>query len=106
MANQAPEIKYYEQLPPQHNLAEEILLGGIILNSNIIETVIGELIAESFALERHQLIYRTIIDIYIEKKHINSIILINRLWELNLLNKIGGINKILQLLQQRHSATF
>jgi len=100
MANQAPEIKYYEQLPPQHNLAEEILLGGIILNSNIIETVIGELIAESFALERHQLIYRTIIDIYIEKKHINSIILINRLWELNLLNKIGGINKILQLLQQ------
>nr|YP_009739057.1 replicative DNA helicase subunit [Palmaria decipiens]QIC19496.1 replicative DNA helicase subunit [Palmaria decipiens] len=100
MANQAPEIKYYEQLPPQHNLAEEILLGGIILNSNIIETVIGELIAESFALERHQLIYRTIIDIYIEKKHINSIILINQLWELNLLNKIGGINKILQLLQQ------
>lgn len=100
MANQAPGIKYYEQLPPQHNLAEEILLGGIILNSNIIETVIGELIAESFALERHQLIYRTIIDIYIEKKHINSIILINQLWELNLLNKIGGINKILQLLQQ------
>jgi replicative DNA helicase len=94
--------KYHEQLPPQHNLAEEILLGGILINSQVIKIVIRELVTESFALETHQLIYRTIIEVYSEYKYIDSIVLINTLWELNLLNKIGGITKILNLLKQAH----
>lgn len=100
MLNKKSLVKYYEQLPPQHNLAEEIMLGGILLRSKVIEIAIKELVIESFALEAHQLIYRTIIDIYFEYHYIDSIILINTLWELNLLNEIGGINKILNLLRQ------
>jgi replicative DNA helicase len=94
--------KYYEQLPPQNNLAEEILLGGILINTQIVQITIRELGPESFALETHQLIYRTTIEIYSKYKYIDSIILINTLWELNLLNKIGGITKILDLLKQAH----
>nr|YP_009628797.1 replication helicase subunit [Balbiania investiens]QBX88580.1 replication helicase subunit [Balbiania investiens] len=94
--------KYYEQLPPQNNLAEEILLGGILINTQVIQITIRELGPESFALETHQLIYRTTVEIYSRYKYIDSIILINTLWELNLLNKIGGITKILDLLKQAH----
>nr|YP_009314606.1 Replication helicase subunit [Liagoropsis maxima]SCW22860.1 Replication helicase subunit [Liagoropsis maxima] len=100
MPNQDSSIKYHEQLPPQHNLAEEIILGGILVNAEITQLAIRELVAESFAIETHQLIYRTILDIYFKEKYVDSIILINTLWEINLLGKIGGIRKILNLLKQ------
>nr|YP_009315628.1 Replication helicase subunit [Liagora brachyclada]SCW24286.1 Replication helicase subunit [Liagora brachyclada] len=99
MRNQDSLIKYHEQFPPQHNLAEEIVLGGILVNTEIMQLAINELIIESFSLETHQIIYRTIIEIYIQKDYIDSIILINTLWDLNLLSHIGGIRKILNLLK-------
>ena len=99
MLNQDSLIKYHEQLPPQNNLAEEIVLGGILVNIEIMQLAINELITESFSLETHQLIYRTIVEIYIKKDYVDSIILINTLWDLNLLNHIGGIRKILNLLR-------
>nr|YP_009314811.1 Replication helicase subunit [Neoizziella asiatica]SCW23266.1 Replication helicase subunit [Neoizziella asiatica] len=99
MLNQDSLIKYHEQLPPQNNLAEEIVLGGILVNIEIMQLAINELITESFCLETHQIIYRTIIEIYITKDYVDSIILINTLWDLNLLNHIGGIRKILNLLK-------
>nr|YP_009314400.1 Replication helicase subunit [Liagora harveyana]SCW22654.1 Replication helicase subunit [Liagora harveyana] len=104
MRNQDSLIKYHEQFPPQHNLAEEIVLGGILVNTEIMQLAINELIIESFSLETHQIIYRTIIEIYIQKDYIDSIILINTLWDLNLLSHIGGIRKILNLL--KHAQIF
>nr|YP_009314195.1 Replication helicase subunit [Izziella formosana]SCW22449.1 Replication helicase subunit [Izziella formosana] len=99
MRNQDSLIKYHEQFPPQHNLAEEIVLGGILVNTEIMQLAINELIIESFSLETHQILYRTIIEIYIQKDYIDSIILINTLWDLNLLSNVGGIRKILNLLK-------
>ena len=93
-------LKYNEQLPPQHNLAEEILLGGILLNFQVIEITIGELTTAYFATETHKLIYATILQIYFQNGYVDSIILINNLWDLGLLAKIGGIDKILNLLRQ------
>nr|YP_009315830.1 Replication helicase subunit [Trichogloeopsis pedicellata]SCW24488.1 Replication helicase subunit [Trichogloeopsis pedicellata] len=104
MINQDSLTKYHEQIPPQHNLAEEIILGGTLVNTNITELAMNELITESFSLETHQIIYRTIIDIYLHRTYVDSIILINTLWELNLLSKIGGIKKILNLL--KHAQIF
>nr|YP_009315017.1 Replication helicase subunit [Scinaia undulata]SCW23472.1 Replication helicase subunit [Scinaia undulata] len=93
-------IKYHHSLPPQHYLAEEILLGGILINSKIIEATLAQLSITAFALEAHRLIYRSTIDLYIQEKYIDPIALITTLWELNLLNQVGGIRKILDLLKQ------
>jgi len=93
-------IKYHEQLPPQHNLAEEILLGSILLHSQIITITVQEIAIDYFATEIHQLLYGTILNIYLSNEYVDSVILINTLWELNLLVKIGGINKVLNLLRQ------
>jgi len=92
--------KYYPQSPPHHNLVEEILLGGILINPNIIKITILELDIKYFAIELHQLIYRTMLHIYTDYKYIDIIILINTLWDINLLNKVGGIQKILNLIKQ------
>lgn len=92
--------KHHIQLPPQHNLAEEILLGSVLLNPNIIMLTIIELTIESFAIETHQLIYRTMLQIYADYKYVDSISLINTLWEINLLYEVGGMKKILNLIKQ------
>ena len=92
--------KYHIQLPPQHNLAEEILLGGVLINPSIITLTIIELNIESFAIEAHQLIYRTMLQVYADHKYIDSITLINTLWEMNLLYEAGGMKKILNLIKQ------
>nr|SCW23061.1 Replication helicase subunit [Nemalion sp. H.1444] len=93
-------VKYHEQLPPQHNLAEEIVIGGILINPEVAQLVITELSAASFTLETHQLIYRAVLEIYLNDQYIDSIVLINTLWEFNLLGKVGGIHKILNVLKQ------
>nr|QHO64095.1 Replication helicase subunit [Lympha mucosa] len=92
--------KYHIQLPPQHNLAEEILLGGLLINPNAITLAIIDLSIDVFAIETHQLLYRTIVQIYSDNKYIDPIILINTLWEINLLYEAGGIKKILDLIKQ------
>lgn len=92
--------KHFRQMPPHNNLVEEILLGGILLNTYIAQLVTVELVIESFSIETHQIIYRAIIGIYSKYQNVNSILLINILWEINLLQKIGGVSKILYLLQQ------
>jgi replicative DNA helicase len=92
--------KYHTQLPPQHNLVEEILLGGILIKPNILILTITELDIEYFAIETHQLIYRTILQIYAEYKYVDPIVLINTLWEKNLLHEAGGMQKILNLIKQ------
>ena len=99
MLKQDSLIKYHEQLPPQNNLAEEIVLGGILVNTEVMQLAINELVTESFSLETHQIIYRTIVEVYIKTDYVDSIILINTLWDLNLLNHIGGIRKVLNLLK-------
>nr|YP_009297856.1 replication helicase subunit [Kumanoa americana]AOM67590.1 replication helicase subunit [Kumanoa americana] len=92
--------KYYTKLPPQHNLIEEILLGGIITNCNVLTLAKLDLEIEYFAIDNNKLIYTIIIEIHEKYKYVDSIILINTLWELNLLHEVGGIQKILNLMKQ------
>nr|YP_009315424.1 Replication helicase subunit [Yamadaella caenomyce]SCW23879.1 Replication helicase subunit [Yamadaella caenomyce] len=92
--------KYHHQIPPQNSLAEEIILGGTLLNQEISQISINELTIETFSLESHQLIFRAITEIYIKERYLDPIMLINNMWELNLLEKIGGINKIIIILKQ------
>nr|UEQ12019.1 replication helicase subunit [Kumanoa mahlacensis] len=92
--------KYYTQLPPQHNLIEEILLGGIITNFNVLTLAKLGLEIKHFAINSNQLIYTIIIQIYKKYKYVNSIVLINTLWEINILHEVGGIQKILNLIKQ------
>lgn len=92
--------KYYGQLPPYHNLAEEVVLGGVLINSKVAQMTLIELEIDAFAIEVHQILYRIILDIIMEYDSINPIILIDKLWNLDLLHKIGGIKKIIHLVKQ------
>lgn len=87
------------QLPPQNTLAEEIILGSLLNNRITIHNTITKLRIDFFALEIHQVLYIYIIAIYNKYNYIHVIKLIYLLWAEQKLQKIGGLIKIINLMQ-------
>ncbi len=90
---------YQYPFPPQNYIAEEILLGIIFIYPHTFIKIIPLIKAEYFFLECHQLIYLYLIDIY-KKNQLYNIELFYYLSNTKLLSKIGGINKILEIMKQ------
>lgn len=93
------QIKY-KRLPPQNVLAEEILLGYLLVNEITAHSIITIVKSDFFSLEKHKILYTNIINIYNQYNHIHTTHLIYLLWNKKLLNKIGGLNQITQLIQK------
>ena len=85
--------------PPQNYLAEEILLGCILINPLVFSKVIYNIKIEAFFLESHQIIYLNLLHIYNHNK-LHPIELLYNLSENRNLQKIGGIYKIIELMKQ------
>nr|YP_009541683.1 replication helicase subunit [Synarthrophyton chejuense]AYR05692.1 replication helicase subunit [Synarthrophyton chejuense] len=97
------KIKYKincKTLPPQNIVAEEILLGNLLVNKSIADTIIGNVKSDFFSLEKHQILYLNIINIYNQYDYISTTHLIYLLWHNKVLSKIGGIEQITYLIQK------
>nr|YP_009237838.1 DNA replication helicase [Gracilariopsis lemaneiformis]YP_009294759.1 replication helicase subunit [Gracilariopsis chorda]AJO68400.1 replication helicase subunit [Gracilariopsis lemaneiformis]AML79800.1 DNA replication helicase [Gracilariopsis lemaneiformis]AOM67019.1 replication helicase subunit [Gracilariopsis chorda] len=86
---------------PQNYIAEEILLGTILINPMIFPQIIPYLKQESFFLECHELIYKSLIIIYRDGK-IDILHLLYTLNRSEKLDHIGGVYKIMELMRQGH----
>ena len=86
-------------IPPQNYLAEEILLGCILINPYIFPDIISIIRVESFFLECHQIIYIHLIIVYKVNK-LNPIEVLYNLSDTQNLYKIGGAQKIIELMKQ------
>nr|YP_009295247.1 putative replicative DNA helicase [Dasya binghamiae]AOH77259.1 putative replicative DNA helicase [Dasya binghamiae] len=84
---------------PQNYLAEEILLGTIFVHPKIFYNIIASIKAEYFFLECHKIIYTYLLVIN-KKNKLNLTEFIYTLANTHDLYKIGGINKILDLMKQ------
>ena len=49
---------------PNDILAEQSVLGSMMLSSSAIEKALEKLFSKSFYLEKHQIIFQTIVDLY------------------------------------------
>jgi len=87
------------QLPPQNYLAEEILLGIIIIYPNMICHILPLVKSEYFFLEYHQILYENLSEIH-KKNKSNVTEFLSNLIETKMLHKVGGVNKILDLIKQ------
>nr|YP_009295599.1 putative replicative DNA helicase [Mastocarpus papillatus]AOL58083.1 putative replicative DNA helicase [Mastocarpus papillatus] len=95
----------YNLLPPQNYIAEEIILGSIIVKPDLFDLIVQYLQIECFFLECHRIIYRNLIEINKSKK-IDSINLIYSLQENKMLHFIGGTNKIIEIIKQSQVFTY
>ena len=85
---------------PHNFLAEKMILSCLLLNSEITEVTIQMLPVEAFYFKNHQEIYKAIISMYQNKIQMDMVTLINFLQDNGLLNKVGGIQILIELISQ------
>lgn len=89
---------YPQKLIPQNYLVEEILLGTIIIFPGLVIYIRNSITKDLFFLEIHEIIYINLLDNIYNK--LNIINFIYTLKSKNLLNKIGGLRKLINLMRQ------
>lgn len=91
-------------LPPQNIEAEEIILGGLLFDSNAMAKVIDILPLEAFYVKAHRHIYEAARNLYFQGQPVDLMTVNTWLNDHNLLDKIGGTPKIVSLLDRTVSS--
>jgi replicative DNA helicase len=85
---------------PHNFLAEKMVLNCLLINIESIEFTIKTLSIEAFYFKNHQEIYKAIIFMYKNKLPIDILTLITFLQDNGLLEKVGGIKVLIELINQ------
>jgi replicative DNA helicase len=93
-----------DRLPPQNIEAEEAILGGILLDPEAISRVIDLLQPEMFYVVAHQEIFRTCLQLHNQSNPTDMMSVTTWLSDRDLLEKVGGQSKIVQLCDRTVSA--
>lgn len=95
-----------EKRLPHNFLAEKMILNCLLISSESIEITIRVLPIEAFYFQNHQEIYRTIIFMYKNQLSIDILSLITFLQDKGILEKIGGIKVLIDLINQIPNITY
>jgi replicative DNA helicase len=93
-----------DRLPPQNVEAEESILGGILLDPEAIGRVADVLQPDVFYLAAHQEIYRATLALHNQGSPTDLMCVLAWLQDQGLLTKVGGQNKLTQLVDRTVSA--
>ena len=85
---------------PHNFLAEKMILSCLLINSEAIEVTIKTISPDVFYFKNHQEIYKSIIFMYKNNIPIDILTLITFLQDNGLLQKIGGVKVLIELLSQ------
>ena len=89
-----------EKYLPHNFLAEKIILSSLLVSSEAIEICLRTLTIKTFYFKNHQEIYQAILVMYRKKIPIDIITLNTFLQDNGLLEKIGGIKVLIELVNQ------
>jgi replicative DNA helicase len=89
-----------DQSLPHHFLAEKMILSCLLINSEAIEITLRTISIEVFYFKNHQEIYRAIVFMYKNNLPIDILTLITFLQDNGLLQKVGGLKVLIELLSQ------
>ena len=89
-----------EKYLPHNFLSEKIILGNLLINNEALDITVRTLSIEAFYFKNHQTIYQAILNLSTQKKIINITTLTNYLQEQGLLEEIGGVTILIELMNQ------
>jgi replicative DNA helicase len=89
-----------DQSLPHNFLAEKMILSCLLINSEAIEITLRTISADVFYFKNHQEIYKAIIFMYKNNLPIDILTLITFLQDNGLLQKVGGLKVLIELLSQ------
>ena len=81
-------------------MAEKVILSSLLISTEAIETTLRKITIETFYFNNHQEIYKAIIFLYRDKNSVDILTLITFLKNQGLLDKIGGIKVLTELINQ------
>lgn len=99
-SNSNPNQIIIHKYLPHNFLAEKIILSCLLVNSEAIDRTMRLLPVEAFYFRNHQEIYRAIIFMYKNEISIDILTLITFLQDNGLLQKVGGIKVLIELISQ------
>ena len=85
---------------PHNFLAEKMILSCLLINSDAIELTLKTISPDVFYFKNHQEIYKAIIFMYNNNLSIDILTLITFLQDNGLLQKIGGVKVLIELVSQ------
>ena len=91
-------------LPPQNIEAEESILGGILLDPEAMGRVVDLMVADAFYVKAHRDIYEAALKLHAQGKPTDLMTVTNSLQDYHLLEKVGGMGKLAQLVDRTVSA--
>ena len=89
-----------DQYLPHNFLAEKMILSCLLVNTEAIELTLRTISVDVFYFKNHQEIYKAIIFMYKNNLPIDILTLITFLQDNGLLQKIGGLKVLIELLSQ------
>lgn len=93
-----------DNLPPQNIEAEEAILGGLLLDPQAIKRIVDFLEVEAFYVMTHQIIYSSCLELHSQGQPTDFLLIKSYLEDHGLLDQVGGLNKLTQLLDRTVSA--
>ncbi|WZP00479.1 replicative DNA helicase [Isosphaeraceae bacterium EP7] len=87
-----------DRLPPQNIAIEQEVIGALLLDNDQLHNVMPLLKADDFYRDSHQIIFRSISDLYTLGKPVDALILADELAREGHLESIGGLDAINQLI--------
>ena len=89
---------------PYDLVAEQSVLGSMMLSNNAVEKACEKLYPASFYVEKHQIIFKALVELYNKKTPIDMTTITSELTTANKINEIGGVEYIADLLSMVPSA--
>jgi replicative DNA helicase len=91
---------HVDQYLPHNFLAEKMILSCLLINSEAIDITMRTITVDVFYFKNHQELYKAIIFMYKNNLPIDILTLITFLQDHGLLEKIGGLKVLIELLSQ------
>ncbi|PIT96715.1 replicative DNA helicase [Candidatus Campbellbacteria bacterium CG10_big_fil_rev_8_21_14_0_10_35_52] len=104
MAEKQSQQRKNLRVPPQNIDSEKALLGSIMLKPEILNDISVIITGNSFYVEKHRLIYRTILELFAKNEPVDILSISSRMKEKNMLEQIGGRSYLAELVNLVPSA--
>ena len=104
MVGKQSQQKKILRVPPQNIDSEKALLGSIMLKPEILNDISIIITNNSFYVEKHRLIYRTMLELFAKNEPIDILSISSRMKEKNMLEQIGGRSYLAELVNLVPSA--
>jgi len=101
----AKELNSNLRVPPQNIDAEKALIGSIMIRPEALNEVIDIISPQAFYLNKHQIIYKTILDLFSKSEPIDLLSLSSKLKEKKQLENAGGSSYLAELTSFVPSST-